>query len=289
MAFRNRPTFFVIGAQRAGTTRLCHLLDRHPEIAIPTKEPFYFQDPAAMETKRDWYESLFANAPRASIYGEGSTYYSMCESYPGTAQRIHDFHPGAKIVYMVRHPLRRIESAWYQLLSTREIGGLKTFKHAILDSDLLIEPTLYWRQLSEYRRFFPDTQIFVGVFEDFARDEDALLRPLLRFLGVDDRIVPAADAEAAFNESASKLQPWLVVDLIKSVPGYQSFKHVVPEPMRALIGDRLQKPIRVQPAWDAELVEYVVARVGEDAHSLLEHLGLSPTHWDLYDVPVAAA
>ena len=41
-AIDNGPDFFVIGAQRAGTTRLCGLLDRHPEIAIPTKEPMFF-------------------------------------------------------------------------------------------------------------------------------------------------------------------------------------------------------------------------------------------------------
>ena len=53
------PNFFVIGAQKAGTTRLCNLLQRHPSVAIPFKEPFYFQSPDAMKEKAQWYRSIF--------------------------------------------------------------------------------------------------------------------------------------------------------------------------------------------------------------------------------------
>ena len=52
-----KPDFFVIGAQRAGTTRLCALLDRHPSVRIPTKEPMYFQSLEHMREKAGWYES----------------------------------------------------------------------------------------------------------------------------------------------------------------------------------------------------------------------------------------
>lgn len=281
LPFKNKPTFFVIGAQRAGTTRLCHLLDRHPDVAIPTKEPFYFQTEDSMRSKCDWYRTLFEEAQDASIFGEGSTYYSMCDTYPGTAGRIFEFEPGARIIYMIRHPLRRIESAWYQLLSTREISGLKTFKEAVLESDRLIEPTLYWRQLSEYRRHFPDGQIFMGLFEDFVQDEQRVVRSCLEFLGMEDRPLSDSGLEEGRNQSAQKEQPWRVVDLVKSVPGYASIKRVVPEKLRIVLGERMTKPIRAVPEWDSELLDYVVERVGSDCRSVLDYVGKPHSAWGL--------
>jgi hypothetical protein len=38
------PNFFVIGAQKAGTTSLYYYLDQHPEVYMsPRKEPHFFQ------------------------------------------------------------------------------------------------------------------------------------------------------------------------------------------------------------------------------------------------------
>jgi hypothetical protein len=284
--FANAPSFFVIGAQRAGTTRLCHLLDAHPTVCIPTKEPFYFNDPVATVQRAHWYRSLFANAPPASIYGEGSTYYSMCDTFPETARRIFEFNPNARIIYMIRHPLRRIESAWFQLLSTRELSGLKSFRRSVMQSNALIEPTLYWKQLSSYRRYFPDDQIHVGVFEDFARDEASVLAKCLAFLGVDAGVHPDGDPAEGRNVSAGKLQPRAAVDLVKAVPGYQRLKHAIPERWRIVLGGRLQKPITSKATWDPELIRYVDDRIAEDCRAMLDHLALPPDYWDLTNVAV---
>ena len=250
--FKNRPSFFVIGAQKAGTTRLCHLLDRHPDVVIPTKEPFYFQSIEAMHDKRDWYRSLFENSGSGLIFGEGSTYYSMCDKFPGTAARIHDFNPDSRIIYMVRHPLRRIESAWYQLLSTRELSGIQSFSDAVRRSDDLIEPTLYWKQLSPYRDYFRDEQIHVAVFEEFVQDELQIVRACLQFLGIENTSFTEVESDDGKNASAAKQQPWLLVDTIKALPGYSRVKRVIPEQLRASLGERLLKPITAVPRWDVD-------------------------------------
>ena len=44
MTAKRGPDFFLIGAQRAGTTRLCGLLTLHPRISMPVKEPAFFED-----------------------------------------------------------------------------------------------------------------------------------------------------------------------------------------------------------------------------------------------------
>jgi hypothetical protein len=281
--FANRPGFFVIGAQRSGTTRLCHLLDQHPEVSIPSKEPFYFHTPEAMLEKRDWYRSLFANAT-GSIFGEGSTYYSMAAAFPGTAGRIHTFNPEARIIYLVRHPLRRIESAWHQLLFVGHVSGLDSFKKAVMRGDELVDPSLYWRQLSEYRRVFPDDQIRVITFEDFVADEKRVLDETLDFLGAAPNRVAVPPPAGDRNASEGKTQQWLVVDAVKALPGYRLVKHLVPQPLKTALTNRLQKPIRVEARWDKELVDHVVDRVSPDSRAMLDYMGLPHDYWDLADV-----
>jgi hypothetical protein len=37
------PNFFIVGAQKAGTTSLYHYLNQHPQVYMsPIKEPFFF-------------------------------------------------------------------------------------------------------------------------------------------------------------------------------------------------------------------------------------------------------
>ena len=37
------PNFFIVGAQKAGTTSLYHYLNQHPQVYMsPVKEPFFF-------------------------------------------------------------------------------------------------------------------------------------------------------------------------------------------------------------------------------------------------------
>lgn len=285
----NAPSFFVIGAQRAGTTRLCHLLNTHPDVCIPTKEPFYFQSVEAMRDKESWYRALFEDAKPATIYGEGSTYYSMRDMYPGTAQRIHQFDPNARIVYLVRHPLRRIESAWFQLLSVRELSGVRGFKDALRRTNVLIEPTLYWKQLTAYRDLFADDQLFVRTFEDFIADEQATVRDCLRFLGVNHDFGPVGRSPSAQgrNESLGKVQPWAAVDVVKTLPGYEHLKRLIPERLRIALGGRMLKPVDALPTWDKESHEYVVELVADDSRATLESLGLPPAFWDLEDVEIS--
>ena len=62
---RVRPTFLVIGAQKAGTTSLHVALGRHPSILLATdKEVHYFSLGYAKGER--WYRSLpaFSPAPR---------------------------------------------------------------------------------------------------------------------------------------------------------------------------------------------------------------------------------
>jgi hypothetical protein len=274
-----KPDFFVIGAQRAGTTRLCALLGRHPSIRIPTKEPMYFHSLEHMREKASWYQELYADPSAGVLQGEGSTYYSMCGIYPGTAQRVHDANPAAKIIYMVRHPLRRIESAWVQLLSVGNANRVRGFDRTLRHTNLLIDPSLYWRQLSEYRRHFPDEQLHVEFFEEFTSDEQGVVDSCLSFLGAPSAELEEVEREWMRNESQGKQQRSLLVDALRALPGYERYKAHVPQAIKTALSERFTSPIKTTVSWKPETLRWTLERLRADSASLLEYTGRSSDYW----------
>ena len=70
--------FFIIGAQRSGTTRLCQDLDSHPDIsmALPHHpEPQWFLRQLSWNDVHAYREKHFLNDPIVKWLGEKSTSY----------------------------------------------------------------------------------------------------------------------------------------------------------------------------------------------------------------------
>src|SRR5205807_10151578 len=71
------PTFFVIGAMKAGTESLWQYLRRHPQVFMTeVKEPDYFAEELNWSRGLRWYTELFREAGIALAVGEASTSYS---------------------------------------------------------------------------------------------------------------------------------------------------------------------------------------------------------------------
>ncbi|MEL6870151.1 MAG: sulfotransferase [Pseudomonadota bacterium] len=108
MPTTKKPTFFILGAPKCGTTSFAAYLDQHPEITISTpKEPNFFSTdfPKLMATKSlDEYLGFF-NFPEndtAVIGGEASTWYLYSQV---AATNILEFAPDAKMIVMLRNPV----------------------------------------------------------------------------------------------------------------------------------------------------------------------------------------
>ena len=68
------PSFFVLGAQKAGTTWLWNMLDQHPGTSLPqTKEIHYFGLAELHAKGDDWYNRHFAGLDGEKVIGEAST------------------------------------------------------------------------------------------------------------------------------------------------------------------------------------------------------------------------
>ena len=207
------PDFFVVGHPKSGTTALYEMLVRHPQIHMASeKEPWFFarellhrappRKPIGIPATLEEYLSLFAGAAPGQRLGEASTTYLWS---PSAAATIAAIYPHARIVAILREPASFLRSLHLQFLEGH-IESEPDFARA-----LALEPQrregqgvpdhTYWPQLLRYsehvryteqlRRYhavFPREQVLVLVYEEFRRDNQATLRRLLRFLGVDERV-----------------------------------------------------------------------------------------------------
>lgn len=276
----NKPNLFIVGAQKCGTTRLSYLLSQHPDIFISSlKEPELFNLEVPSAERIDRYEKLFSDVSGAKIVGEASTVYSRVGRFPGTAQRIHQFNPSARIIYMVRHPLDRIESAWVQCRSEeREMSS--NFCHALRTAPDLLDSTLYWKQLNCYRQFFTDDNILLFFFEDFIKNERAFVEQCFEFLGVDASETIAFD-EKERNSFQGKKQAKPLLDLLRSMPLYEQLRHLLPKGSKHKLKRSLMQSIESKPQWDRDTLCWAINQVEGDMRELLRYAGKEEDYWKL--------
>jgi hypothetical protein len=272
------PNFLVIGAMKSATTSLCDIFARHPQMFVSDpKEPEFFCKDEIYARGLPWYESLFAGAGDRSAVGEGSTSYTKQLMFPRAAERVARHLPEARLIYIARHPLERIESHWLHLIATGiEVPPLA---EALAKWPHIVDTSLYWKQVEAFRRNFPDDRILVLFFEDFHADPGAAIARCYNFLGVDARLATAAPAEPSHVTSGMRLDGPLM-RFLKRVPGARALKNLAPGLARDVMG-RLRTPMPRRPQWPDELRRDVVLQLRDDTAQFLRHYGKSPDYWRL--------
>jgi hypothetical protein len=187
------PTFFVIGAPKAGTTSLHHYLAQHPEIQMSAvKEPSFFafarEGPSDnRKVKRlDTYQALFD--PSVPVRGEASPNYAMYPLRQGVPERIRELVPAAKLIYLVRDPIERTVSHYHQMVATE--GERRSLADVLSDLRDPRSPcvcaSLYALQLELYLRNFAESRILVIDQSELLLLRRDVLRRIFAFLGVDE-------------------------------------------------------------------------------------------------------
>ncbi len=277
------PNFFLIGAHKAGTTSISVLLAAHPQIAVARpKEPGFFARDRVYAKGRGWYAACFDHAGESRAIGDCSTIYSQCGVFPQTAARIAALTPAARIIYVGRHPLERVASAWVQYRAQGRPDVPADFSAAVRSVPQLLDATLYWKQLSRYRGRFSDQQILALTFDDFVADPAGVMRRVYRFLGVDPDFVPEA-ASWAHNVSAGQREPTAILMVLRKLrPRDGPFR--LPVGAITRIRRWTTRPLRY-PAFDAGTREWVLERVWSDNAAFLRYAGARS---DLWSRPVSA-
>jgi hypothetical protein len=273
------PSFIVIGAAKCGTTSICDLLGTHPDVFMCSpKEPHYFSRLTSFENQREWYESLFEGAEGALAIGEGSTSYTHPHRIDFVVPRLRKYLPECRLIYMVRHPIRRLESDWRMRWSEGRVSqpiGEATDKQASL-----ITFGLYWRHLSRYLEVFPDNQILVVFLEDFAAHPQRELQRIFEHVGVDSGFRPE-DPSRRRNAAIARRELSRPARLLKRIPGVDEAKDWLPSSISDLARTFLTSTRRIEVQWDRTSLRAVADLFRNDSQSLLNYCGKPRDYWDL--------
>jgi hypothetical protein len=253
-----RPNFLIIGAAKAATTTLSNLLDRHPQAAIVQgKEPHFFSVDANYQAGWERYQRLFSHCTHELATGDASTSYSRIRYHPDTVRRILHHVPEVKIIYMVRHPLRRMESAYVERLATRVASQFfGSINDAVRQQPMIVDSSRYWEVFDHYRAHFGASRILVVWFEEFVADLDAGFRKVCDFLDID----PAADVGIGHE--------------------LQNRREHATRRMQQLGRGHLG----IDTEWDAATRRWVIEQIREDNVRLLEHFHKPRNYWgDIFD------
>jgi len=182
-----KPNFYIIGAAKCATTTLAALLGAHPEAAIVKgKEPHFFSIKPDTSYALEQYLSMYAHCSNEIAIGDASTSYSRIRKNPDTIKRIYKFTPEAKIIYMIRHPLERIESAYAERILMPNIAHRSSLSESIRQIPMLVDSSRYWEVFNAYRQVFSEKNIKVVWFEEFIQNQPKVFATICRFLGISD-------------------------------------------------------------------------------------------------------
>lgn len=215
------PNFFIIGANKAGTTSLYRYLGQHPQIFFSRiKEPSYYAFvknlivprptrassaiyPQLIKTLPD-YRRLFDGVKGETAIGDASTTYL---TYPDTAETIKTHRPEARIIAVLRNNADRAYSQY-----TMYVGSGwedRSFEEVIDDEirlggrgELFVDIGFYYARVKAFYDAFGRDAVKIYLYEDLMLRPRWLLRELFTFLDVDPRFSP--DISSRFNVSAPR-------------------------------------------------------------------------------------
>lgn len=219
------PNFFVIGVAKGGTTSLHRYLGQHPEVYLtPIKETNHFALTDIDEThlhpvyrrdiklnmdeyvkkgmkepihiahvkERSHYQALYSKVTSETAIGEISNSYIIS---PSAVSAIHQAHPDARIIVMLRNPVLR---AWSHYLMNIREG--KTTQPDFISKCLIDQESkhtgwginhqylalgAYAEQMKRVFEVFDKKQVKWVLYEDFARDPSRILVELAQFLEIE--------------------------------------------------------------------------------------------------------
>ena len=205
---KNAPDFFILGAQKSGTTWLWSMLEQHPGTSLPEKEIHYFGSSELFAKGDDWYYNFFNNLDSDKVIGEASTthfydnvpyWYNKSDqlefdrSLPTIPELILQKFPDAKFIVILRDPVHRAISAYSHWMKRGEISPLLGLKRAATryPKTRILEYGFYAKYLNVWMKKVPADRFRIIIFEDqIKKDWSQTLIDTYEYLGLDPTFTP---------------------------------------------------------------------------------------------------
>jgi len=254
-----RPNLFVVGAMKSGSTTLHDYLAEHSEIFMSAeKEPGFFVPELWSRKSGEEYSQLFAAAGNVRYRGESSTHYTKLPTYTGVAERMYQYNPEAKILYIVRHPVKRTIS--HYLHNRRDLARHaenRPILRAIEQDEIYIAYSNYAMQIRPYYEKFGKGNIQVVLFEELIVSPESVLKDIFQ---------------------------WLEVSLTSPGTGYNKQSNAAPAVAATVRGIGILNKLRYSSLWNrlSPLFPEKIKKIGNAMAAKREELTVSDS--DAYEV-----
>lgn len=205
LGFHSKPSFLIIGAQKAGTYGLFYTLKQHPLLSKSIHKEIHYFNNDKWYTKSNIKEYL-SYFPTSFEVHKDSLLFEATPDYlfhPQAAKRIYDFNPKMKLIILLRNPTERAISAWTMFHhqadkeTEKHIYDPRNFTEAIeeeisqfptstfyTDFRAYIKRGIYELQIQNYLRYFPKEQILFVENEELKKDHQKALNIIFEFLEI---------------------------------------------------------------------------------------------------------
>lgn len=114
----------------------------------------------------------------------------------------------------------------------------------------IIQSSLYWKNISAYRKYFPDQRIKIISFDEYINNPDVMLADVFEFIGVDPSIIipyshlPIASGKSRINKMKMS-----------------------------------GRTTSIDTTWNLSTRHWVIEQLGSGTRQFLEWCGKSADHW----------
>lgn len=290
------PSFFVVGAQKSGTTTLHEWLQNEPKLCLPYhKETHFFSDNDHYARGVSWYLEQFPVRGQKAIVGEIDPDYLY---YPNVPTRIRLHNKTPKFICILRHPLRRAYS--HYLMTVQRCNESLSFPEALVaeaernnleDSFFMshhsyLSRGMYHSQIKRFQRIFPESRFLYIKFDDLFHPStyEATYLQICNFIGFKP-IQSRFDLSKKYNR-ASRVRSSFLSRLIhsqnmaKKVAGF----FVRSEPLKLRIASLMdgmnKRPYHSIPnGWQGEIPTYIKAVIHSEIVKVAELTNLDLSNW----------
>lgn len=265
----------IIGGMKCGTTSLFDYLAKYPQVCTSRiKETNYFSRDEFEQTDLSEYRRLWPNwcPGKHTVAVEASPNYSKIPSRPDVAKRIGQFKADWRFIYLLRHPVERIESHLTHG-QAREWNASEVLEHHIICS-------MYASQLDSYVDIFGRQSILLVQSAHLKHDRVATLTRIAEFLGLTQP--PSEESVSGTrNEWATHRKDHSLVQWARQRNVLRAVGKLVPAGARRWVRRTTGSPVS-RVALDAESRKHILDRIHTDLVRLQDIYGVDvATEWGI--------
>lgn len=193
--YLDKEVVICVGAAKAGTSSLHELLSKHPRIStsIPKETDYFKSDTQINKSIENYIHKYFNLKNSHKFIFEANPAYMYFE---GCIKNIYELFPDAKIIVMLRHPVKRAFSQYnfrqtygrykqsFEELCKREESLISISEDSKYEYGCL-DRSLYSKQIEKIFDFFPKNQVYFIIFEDFISDQNGEVNKLLDWINAE--------------------------------------------------------------------------------------------------------